>query len=235
MGGKLVKAAIVAAAFAAVLSAGPATAAPVRATTGDCIPVASWGTLQPDLASAALTLINQHRTAMGLAALKVSPRLTAAANWKSLHMAGTELLRPLRHQLPDRRCEPRSVRPDADMRLLVQHVHGREHRGGVPDGGRSRARLARLAGPPGEHRESKLRRHRDFFRRRRGDLPLLLDAGIRRLRRQRDLAASTSAASATTAASASAAAASASAATASASASASASSATTPCGRADGR
>ena len=89
MGGKLVKAAIVAASFAAVLSAGPATAAPVRATTGDCSPVASWGTLQPDLASAALTLINQHRTSMGLAALNVSPSLTAAANWKSLHMAGT--------------------------------------------------------------------------------------------------------------------------------------------------
>ena len=91
MGGKLVKAAIVAASFAAVLE----RRACVRLRRfarrpGDCSPVASWGTLRPDLASAALTSINQHRTAMGLAALKVSPRLTAAADWKSLHMAGTD-------------------------------------------------------------------------------------------------------------------------------------------------
>ena len=34
-----------------------------------------------------LTLVNQHRTAMGLTALQVSPTLTASAQWKSLHMA----------------------------------------------------------------------------------------------------------------------------------------------------
>src|SRR5690348_8118219 len=54
--------------------------------TGDCVPGA-WGTLRPDLASAALQLINDHRTAMGEAALKISPRLQASADWKSLHMA----------------------------------------------------------------------------------------------------------------------------------------------------
>src|SRR5690349_12983360 len=85
MGRKLLKAAIVAAALSAVLSVGPSAAAPLRATTGNCIPGA-WGTLRPDLASAALDLVNVHRTGMGLAALKVSPRLTASADWKSLHM-----------------------------------------------------------------------------------------------------------------------------------------------------
>src|SRR6187397_2536152 len=89
MGRKLVKAAIFVAALCAILSAGPATAAPARATTGDCIPIASWGTLDPDPASAALALINAHRTSMGLQPLRVSSHLTAAANWKSLHMAGT--------------------------------------------------------------------------------------------------------------------------------------------------
>src|SRR5215204_6105134 len=86
MGRKLVKAAIVAAALAAVLSAGPGTAAPSRAALSNCTPGAGWGTLRPELSSAALSLINQHRTAMGLGVLKISPRLTAAADWKSLHM-----------------------------------------------------------------------------------------------------------------------------------------------------
>jgi uncharacterized protein YkwD len=62
----------------------PASAA---ATSGGCTPGANWGTLRPDLASAALDLVNQHRVSLGLKALKVSAALTASAQWKSLHMA----------------------------------------------------------------------------------------------------------------------------------------------------
>jgi len=54
---------------------------------GDCTPGASWGTLNASFAAQVLDLVNQHRTAMGLNALSTSPTLTAAANWKSLHMA----------------------------------------------------------------------------------------------------------------------------------------------------
>jgi len=84
MGRKLVKLLVLAAVAAVVVS--PAQAAPSHATTGNCVPGA-WGTLRPDLASAAIALINQHRTALGLGTLKASPSLTASADWKSLHMA----------------------------------------------------------------------------------------------------------------------------------------------------
>ena len=89
MGGKWARLLVVAAAVGAVAIPGSATAvaAPAAATAGNCTPGADWGTLQPDLAAQANTLINQHRTSMGLAALKKSPHLTAAADWKSLHMA----------------------------------------------------------------------------------------------------------------------------------------------------
>src|SRR5215213_8010119 len=92
MGGKLTKLLVAlagAAAFTLPGAATPAHAAATQATVGDCIAGLNWGTLRPELASAALALVNQHRTAMGLVALKVSPTLTAAANWKSLHMGGT--------------------------------------------------------------------------------------------------------------------------------------------------
>jgi len=89
MGGNRAKLLVAAAAVAAIAipgGASPAAAAPSRASISNCTPGSNWGTLRPDLASQALDLINQHRTSMGLAALKTSPRLTASSNWKSLHM-----------------------------------------------------------------------------------------------------------------------------------------------------
>jgi uncharacterized protein YkwD len=60
---------------------------PAHAAVGDCTPGADWGTVRSDLASQVVTLINSHRTGMGLVALKVSPTLTNAAVWKARHMA----------------------------------------------------------------------------------------------------------------------------------------------------
>jgi uncharacterized protein YkwD len=59
---------------------------------GDCTPGADWGTLNQAYADQVLTLVNQHRTAMGLTALVVSPTLTKSATWKSLHMANYRYL-----------------------------------------------------------------------------------------------------------------------------------------------
>ena len=63
-------------------SGGHATAA-----IGDCTPSATWPADQPGLDAAVLTLINQHRASIGLAALTSSPTLTASAVWKARHMA----------------------------------------------------------------------------------------------------------------------------------------------------
>jgi uncharacterized protein YkwD len=74
--------------LAVVLSTGrgPATAAAASAT-GDCAPAASWPAANGSLASQVLTLINQHRAAMGLGQLVSSPSLSASAVWKARHMA----------------------------------------------------------------------------------------------------------------------------------------------------
>ena len=58
-----------------------------RGVVGDCTPGSDWGTLNQAAADQVLALVNQHRTAMGLTALAVSPTLTKSANWKSLHMS----------------------------------------------------------------------------------------------------------------------------------------------------
>ena len=58
-----------------------------RGVVGDCTPGSDWGTLDQAAADQVLALVNQHRTALGLTALVVSPTLTKSANWKSLHMA----------------------------------------------------------------------------------------------------------------------------------------------------
>ena len=64
-----------------------ALAAPATASaTGDCIPANDWPAPRAD-AAVLVTLVNAHRASLGLAALKVSPTLTAAAVWKSRHMA----------------------------------------------------------------------------------------------------------------------------------------------------
>jgi uncharacterized repeat protein (TIGR01451 family) len=62
-------------------------ASPARAVLGDCTPDSSWPVNHPDLAAQVVALVNQHRQALGLNALDVSPTLTASAIWKARHMA----------------------------------------------------------------------------------------------------------------------------------------------------
>ena len=81
------KLAVLVAVVVVIASPGSATGADTRSALGDCVPGAGWGTLQPGLASNLLTLINEHRASVGRPALKISPTLTASANWKSMHMA----------------------------------------------------------------------------------------------------------------------------------------------------
>ena len=57
------------------------------AAAGDCTPGADWGSPRDDLASATISLVNAHRTGMGLRALTVSSALQASAVWKARHMA----------------------------------------------------------------------------------------------------------------------------------------------------
>jgi uncharacterized protein YkwD len=65
---------------------------PAASALGDCNPDAGWPTARPDLAAQVVDLINAHRAGMGLAPLKVSPTLTAAATWKARHMAAYNYL-----------------------------------------------------------------------------------------------------------------------------------------------
>lgn len=95
---------------ALVASVVAAAAAPTHANAivGDCTPGSDWGTSRPDLASQVVTLINNHRTSMGLVALKVSPTLTNAAVWKARHMARYSYMQhddpapPVARTVPDR-------------------------------------------------------------------------------------------------------------------------------------
>ncbi len=70
------------AAAVALVAAGPASA-----FVGNCTRDAAWGTPDTTFAAQVVTLVNQHRQAMGLSTLGVSPTLTASAQWKSAHMA----------------------------------------------------------------------------------------------------------------------------------------------------
>lgn len=74
--------------LAALLSAATVAAAPAAAAgTGDCTPAASWPADRADLAAQVVALVNAHRAQLGLAALVVSPTLTATAEWKARNMA----------------------------------------------------------------------------------------------------------------------------------------------------
>jgi uncharacterized protein YkwD len=73
-----------------VLAAAVALIAPApraAAAVGNCTPDAAWGTNNATFASQVVSLVNQHRQALGLSTLGVSPTLTASAQWKSAHMA----------------------------------------------------------------------------------------------------------------------------------------------------
>src|ERR1700741_1144140 len=62
-------------------------APPGAMAAGGCASHASWGTTVPSFERQVVTLVNQHRRAMGLRPLRRSPTLTRAARWKSRHMA----------------------------------------------------------------------------------------------------------------------------------------------------
>lgn len=53
-----------------------------------CTPDASWGTVNSSFASQVVTLVNQHRAAIGEGSLGVDGALSRSAVWKSMNMAG---------------------------------------------------------------------------------------------------------------------------------------------------
>jgi uncharacterized protein YkwD len=57
------------------------------AVAGDCTPGANFRPANAAFADQVIRLVNQHRAALGLRTLKVSPTLTASAVWKARHMA----------------------------------------------------------------------------------------------------------------------------------------------------
>jgi len=84
-GAMLATAAVVAAVAAGSPGIGSATR--TQDPTAVCTPDPGWGTLHQELVPDVLRLVNDHRVAVGLAPLKLSPELTAAAVWKARHMA----------------------------------------------------------------------------------------------------------------------------------------------------
>src|SRR5215207_6150206 len=85
----LAVAAVSACALLAVGAAAPSSGA-TAAVVGDCTSEAGWGNAKPDLASQVVSLVNDHRSSLGLAPLAVSGPLAAAADWKARHMAWLE-------------------------------------------------------------------------------------------------------------------------------------------------
>ena len=71
---------------AATLAAGLG-ATPGALAAGACSARSNWGVATPGFERQVLTLVNQHRRAMGLRSLRRSPSLARAARWKSKHMA----------------------------------------------------------------------------------------------------------------------------------------------------
>ena len=63
------------------------SSAGAAAAAGDCTPGADWGSVRDDFASQTISLVNAHRTGIGLRALTVSSALQASAVWKARHMA----------------------------------------------------------------------------------------------------------------------------------------------------
>ena len=80
---------LVLAALAACLAASTAGGEGLasRLAVGDCLSGSDWGTPRQSLAPAVLSLVNAHRSALGLSQLRSSPTLTSSALWKARHMA----------------------------------------------------------------------------------------------------------------------------------------------------
>jgi uncharacterized protein YkwD len=62
-------------------------ATPGALAAGTCTARSTWGAATPNFERQVLTLVNQHRHAIGLRPLRRSASLTRAARWKSKHMA----------------------------------------------------------------------------------------------------------------------------------------------------
>lgn len=58
-----------------------------RSATTLCTPDPSWPSVDGGATAELSSLLNQHRSVLGLPALKVSPTLSDAASWKAQHMA----------------------------------------------------------------------------------------------------------------------------------------------------
>lgn len=65
----------------------PQRAYGATAAVGDCTAGSDWGTPRQNLGPAILSLVNAHRSSLGLSQLRTSPTLTNAALWKARHMA----------------------------------------------------------------------------------------------------------------------------------------------------
>jgi uncharacterized protein YkwD len=74
--------------LAALFSVAAVAGTPAAANAaGNCVPAPSWPAARADLEAQVITLVNAHRAQLGLAALVVSPALTATAEWKARDMA----------------------------------------------------------------------------------------------------------------------------------------------------
>ena len=62
-------------------------ATPGALAAGGCTARSTWGTASPSFERQVVTLVNQHRRAIGLRPLHRSGALSRAARWKSKHMA----------------------------------------------------------------------------------------------------------------------------------------------------
>ena len=63
------------------------SSAGAAAAAGDCTPGSDWGTTRDDSRSQTVSLVNSHRTSIGLKPLAVASALQASAVWKARHMA----------------------------------------------------------------------------------------------------------------------------------------------------
>ena len=71
------------------LSGGSPKQVSAAVQTGDCTPVSSWPANNDGASAQVMSLINQHRAALGLGQLASSPSLSASAVWKARQMAAT--------------------------------------------------------------------------------------------------------------------------------------------------
>ena len=140
-------------------SARPAHAAKrlAKGAVGNCNAGADWATFNACFA-ARRARQPAPRLARPAAKLVLSPTLTAAANWKSLHMS---FYRYMTHDdpAPPSRARPASASPRAAIRPAPWWGENIAYGYATPRGRHDR--LAQLRRPPRQHRERELPRDRD--------------------------------------------------------------------------